>query len=446
MIDFLICYEHVNREVENDALIKYELERRGYTCEIIPHSGPRYGFYAHHKARVVVAPWLRYDQDVQQFLPLCAKPHKIVNLQWEQVYSDFGIRNGLTATSGWSLSAKHLCWGEHARQRLLRDGATPQNLYVTGAIQMDYGRPRFHAYYHSRKALAEEYGLDPERPWHLLISSFAYANYGEENIAALEAQFHCSMTELVQVHRDSQRLTLDWIERFLKAHPDEFIYRPHPSEKNAPRLAEMETAYPNFHVIREYSVKQWAIAADHNYLWISTSLAEITAMGRACHILRPIPIPPDLEVENMRELPKITTLEGFLAAASADTDGECLTMTSMEPFYHYDPAVPAYIRVADTLEQILHEPEGQQFSFSASEHHSMENTKLRRCIVSRITDLSLAHPDADFLKFLPIKPVIKKNIRKAMLEYRRGQEMEHHILQYMADSEPSVEEKGGVSS
>ena len=32
--------------------------------------------------------------------------------------------------------------------------------------------------------------------------------------------------------------------------------------------------------------------------------------------LRLLPIPLDLEVENMRELPKITTLEGFLAAAA----------------------------------------------------------------------------------------------------------------------------------
>ena len=32
MIDFLIFYEHVNREIENDTLLKYELEKRGYSC------------------------------------------------------------------------------------------------------------------------------------------------------------------------------------------------------------------------------------------------------------------------------------------------------------------------------------------------------------------------------------------------------------------------------
>lgn len=437
MIDFLICYEHVNREVENDTLIKYELERRGYTCEIIPFSGPGFARFCREKARVVVTPWLRYDENVFHYLQMAGKPSKLVNLQWEQVYSDFDIRNGLVVTSGCSLSAKHLCWGEHARQRLLRDGAAPQNLYVTGAIQMDYGRPRFHAYYHSRRALAEEYGLAPERPWHLLISSFAYANYGEENIAALEAQFHCSMAELVQVHRDSQRLTLDWIEEFLKAHPDEFIYRPHPLERDIPRLAEMEAAYPNFHVISKYSVKQWAIAADRNYLWISTSLAEIAAMGRACHILRPLPIPPDLEVENMHELPKITTLEGFLAAASADTDGECLTLASMEPFYHYDFAVPAYIRVADTLEQTLCGDSGQTYRFTLRQRLVLGQKELRKRVVSEIMERQEAQPERNLIDSLPLKPIIRENLHKGITKHQDGQAAMARMLTYMKQTEPS---------
>ena len=33
-VDFLIIYEHKVRELENMCLIKYELERRGYTVEI----------------------------------------------------------------------------------------------------------------------------------------------------------------------------------------------------------------------------------------------------------------------------------------------------------------------------------------------------------------------------------------------------------------------------
>ena len=436
MIDFLICYEHVNREVENDALIKYELERRGYTCEIIPFSGPGFARFCREKARVVVTPWLRYDENVFHYLQMAGKPSKLVNLQWEQIFFQSNLDKGIDNTRGEALKAKHICWGAHGQQQLLSAVAQKENLPITGAIQTDYGRSRFRGYYQAKDELSKKFELNESLPWHLFISSFDLANYGEENIAALEAQFHCSMAEQVQVYQDSQRLTLDWIERFLKEHPDEFIYRPHPSEQDIPRLAEMEAAYPNFHVIREYSVKQWAIAADRNYLWISTSLAEITAMGRACHILRPTPIPPDLEVENMRELPKITTLEGFLSAASADTDGECLTMTSMEPFYHYDPAVPAYIRVADALEQTLREEGGQAYRFTLRQRLVLGQKELRKRVVSEIMERQEVQPERNLIDTLPLKPIIRENLHKGIAKHQDGQAAMAHMLAYMKQTEP----------
>ena len=79
MIDFLICYEHVNREVENDALIKYELDApQADTCEIIPFSGPGFARFCREKARVVVTPWLRYDENVFHYLQMAGKPSKLV--------------------------------------------------------------------------------------------------------------------------------------------------------------------------------------------------------------------------------------------------------------------------------------------------------------------------------------------------------------------------------
>ena len=33
-LDFLLLYEHTVREYESDLLLKLELERRGYSCEI----------------------------------------------------------------------------------------------------------------------------------------------------------------------------------------------------------------------------------------------------------------------------------------------------------------------------------------------------------------------------------------------------------------------------
>ena len=262
-MDFLICYEHIVREIENDTLLKHELEKRGYSCKIIHHRDIDACVHeTKDKAKVVVTPWLRYDVDVYQFLRLAKRPHKLVNLQCEQVYSEFGLKSGLTKTSGQALKARHMCWGENSRSRLVNQGAAKEDVVTLGAIQMDYGRPIFKDYYLSKEKFAKQYGLDKKKRWNLLISSFAYANYGDESIKVLEASFGCSLAQLVESHRESQRLTLDWVENLLKVSDSEFIYRPHPSERVDLRLKAMVERYPHFHVISDHSVKQWATVCD----------------------------------------------------------------------------------------------------------------------------------------------------------------------------------------
>ena len=61
--NFLICYEHISREVENITLLKYELEKRGYSCKIGRFDNP-YMYVDKIKADVVVTPWLRDDDNV----------------------------------------------------------------------------------------------------------------------------------------------------------------------------------------------------------------------------------------------------------------------------------------------------------------------------------------------------------------------------------------------
>ena len=83
-MDFLICYEHVVREVENDTLIKYELEKRGYSCKIIHYNDVDYYLHAYKdKAKVVVTPWLRHDADVCEYLPFAKKPYNRLEITSE---------------------------------------------------------------------------------------------------------------------------------------------------------------------------------------------------------------------------------------------------------------------------------------------------------------------------------------------------------------------------
>ncbi len=439
-MDFLICYEHNVREVENDTLLKYELEKRGYSCKIIHFNDMDYSRYTgRHKAKVVVTPWLRYDENVFHYLQIAQKPYKLVNLQWEQVYSEHGLQSGVVRTVGNALKAYHICWGENSRNRLIAAGISPDNLKITGAMQMDYGRPLFDEYYQDRESLAAQFDLDSDKKWNLLISSFSYANYGDEDISMLEKKFNTSLTELVNINRQSQRLTLDWVEKLLSVSDCEFIYRPHPSENLDTRLQQMAEKYPRFHVISSLSVKQWARVCDKVNLWISTSNAELLAMNIGYAIVRPIEIPYEYEVESMRSEQFVTDADSFVRfnmsydhAAGNDCDER---MGRIAHYYSYVKDYPAYKRVADYLESVLNSPEGQRFDFALKQKVSFQKRELKQRIFSSIVKKCYVAGNMAPAARMPWKPESQKyyqeSIKSRIDKHCVKEAMEKRMLEYL---------------
>ena len=435
-MDFLICYEHVVREVENDTLIKHELEKRGYACKIIHFNDVDY--YLHvgkDKAKVVVVPWLRHDADVCDYLPFAKRPYKLVNLQWEQVYCTNHLKQGLTSTSGQAINAYHMCWGENSRNRLIESGVPEENVAVVGAIQMDYGQPLFKDYYLPREAIADEFGLDNTKKWNLLVSSFAYANYGESGIRRMEKALNLSMTDLVEIHKQSQKLTLDWVEKLLQSSDCEFIYRPHPSEKVDQRLSAMAKKYPHFHVLSDRSVKQWARVCDKVNLWISTSNAELLSMDVDFAILRPAPIPEDYEVESMRNESFITDCDTFIRYNTAGTEEVPISietkMKRLNHYYSFDPDYPAYKRTADYLEQVLKSGKGQRYHFTAKQYLKMVLNKTKRCMISLLAHKAYIAGDTNALQRLPMKQAIKKNVGLSIKKCQSKEKLETMMQDYL---------------
>ena len=435
-MDFLICYEHIVREIENDTLIKHELEKRGYSCKIIHFNDvDAYLHMGKEKAKVVVTPWLRYDSNVSRYLSLAKKPYKLVNLQWEQVYSERGLKMGLTSTTGQALKACHMCWGENSRNRLVEAGVPEENVAIVGAIQMDYGRPLFRDYYSPREAVAEQFGLDGNKKWNLLISSFAYANYGEASIRAMEKGLNLSMAETVQMHKESQKLTLDWVETLLKSSDCEFIYRPHPSEKVDKRLNAMEAQYPHFHVISASSVKQWARVCDKVNLWISTSNAELLSMGVDFAIVRPTEVPGEQEVESMRGETFITDCDAFLQY-NTTYDGDTAAsvkerLQKLNHFYSFDPVYPAYKRTADYLEQVLKSQKGQTYHFTPKQHLQKAVDNVKRYITSLLTHKCYLAGSLQPVRYLPLKAAIKKNMDLTIQKRKNKETLENAMLDYL---------------
>lgn len=442
MIDFLICYEHHNREIENDALLKHELEKRGYSCKIIKYDGP--GIYLYSKmwnrAKVVVTPWLRYNENVYHFLKLSAKPHKLVNLQWEQVYAQAGINNGLVSTTGESLKGYHLCWGNHSRQRLIKAGVKPENAIVVGAIQMDYGFPQFAEYFKTKEFMAEKFHLDLNKHWVLYISSFGFANYNKEDLTVLNARFGSYICDLADMHETSQRDMLRWIEHLLGEYECEFIYRPHPSERNLCfDLERLEREYPKFHVISEYSVKQWACVCEKVNLWLSTSNAELLSMGVDYGIIRPKPVPADFEVESMKDEILICSYEEFKRFnINTVSDNHRLTEERKDrliEFYDYDATMPAYKKTADALIHILEQGEGQDYRFSLKERVKFERKEIKQLFISYLLETQMKFAKRDILNLIPVPERIRGNMRQTVRNACQTNRTIACVLNYMDEND-----------
>lgn len=353
-LDFLILYEHVVREYESLLLLKLELERRGYSVEIrqlLDRKKLRY--FTYKKPRVLVSSNM-YDNEglnshVYNNVGRC---QRVVNLHWEQMLSDTQEEEAWFNFAGNAKKCVQTCWGELTRQRLIAHGVPEQNAVVTGAVMMDFVRPEFEGYFRTKAELCNAFGLAPEKRLMLYISSFGYASMDDAEVAELSKMAGTDFGEFARVNRSSMKTTLDWFDRYLGEHPEvELVYRRHPSEWNSPALAALAAKRPNFHVIFEDSVKQWIVAADDIFIWMSTAIAEVYFAKKNCQILRPEPIPHEFDPVIYAGGRYVTDYEGFVAAAQQTEAAFPVDAARIEGYFDNGTA-PAYLRMCDLLEEI----------------------------------------------------------------------------------------------
>jgi len=146
---------------------------------------------------------------------------------------------------------------------------------------------------------------------------------------------------------------MDWTENLLSRKNEvNFIYRPHPVENVNSRLLQMQDMYHNFKMISEHSVKQWILASDKIFTWISTSIAEAFFADRPCAIVRPVPIPHLEDMPIYKDAEIIDTLEKFNECIETEF-GPSISPDIMRNHYDVDEREASYIRVCDTLETII---------------------------------------------------------------------------------------------
>lgn len=365
-IDFLIIYEHKNREFESIALLKHELVKRGYTVEF-------FGFNEYHNkkkrkrlfnnVKIAVMPSLYKDENILTFVyGVAGKVKNIVNLRWEQLFSNATEKNldYYVYPKENAKKAYHCCWGQKPFEMLCKAGVDKEKLFITGPIQMDFLREDLKNIYKKKDELFEEYKIDKYKKCLLFISSFSmstmnkwalnyfYSQYGEDEKEQIK--------RFIDVETKSRIIITKWLIELAKKIDCTVIYRPHPAECNTDTLEEIKNK--NILVIDEKNIKQWLLTCDQVYTWYSTSVSEAFVAGVPCAVLRPIEINYDDDIAIYDDFPFITDFRQFCDYYENNKkyiDTLFVKNNRFSEYYNIDPDEPSYIRTADALVQALND-------------------------------------------------------------------------------------------
>ena len=355
-VDILFMYESKVREIEGVCLIAGELAKRGYCTAILETWEPLIkGQRKRPEAEVVFIPSAYTDRSLYALLRFVKGPAKVINLQWEQIYSRRDLTN---PNSPWKMSGDvhkvtHISWGDVNYNKLTEsDHIDKRMVKKVGHVGLDYLRKELRGFYLSREEICREFDIDVNTRLCLFISSFSFVNLPENMIEP-------ELRELFEVSIRSQKEIVRWIVSVLEKHKElTFVYRPHPSEAGNAELAAIAAREPRFKIIKDYSVKQWIIVSDIIYNWYSTSVAEVYFAGKSCFFLRPYPIALQYECLIMEELTSLTSCEEFEGSLNASGCDFPVPEEAIRENYFYDEKCPAYIRIADICEELFRAKSG----------------------------------------------------------------------------------------
>ena len=152
--DFVFVCESKVRELESCCLIGQELENRGYTVGVLNWWLPNIDVeYKPVKTKVLMAHAVYKDESLNRELSFIDGETKVINLQWEQIYS---IKDLTNPNAPWKMEGDakrviHLSWGNENFNKLTTyDGISADRIRIVGQVSMDFLSPKLRNYYMSR--------------------------------------------------------------------------------------------------------------------------------------------------------------------------------------------------------------------------------------------------------------------------------------------------------
>lgn len=361
-VDFLFVYEVRNREIDSICLLGAYLEIKGYTVAYINSWDSLYILPEDITAKVVVLS-AAYNNGTYKYFTSRAKSfQKAINLQWEQVLTNY-VRYSKEKTSwdysGVALHTRHICWGEDNKEYLQRKfGVNEKYLKVCGYLPLDFYREEFKPTTIDRESLYNHYGLDVNKKTILFVSSFSVIGLpkSEEAMNTEERR----MNEK-KIHWESQAIIMEWFEQFAHNYPSyQIVYRPHPAEAKNQKLISKTKEIENFYVIQDESIRNWIQNCDIICNWMSTSMIEMYASGKKTILMRPVHIPHELDMDifTKGDCESVNTYEHFCQAVFDEKQEYSFPINKQDLLYYYDiQEEPVYRRIGNYLIETFNNPD-----------------------------------------------------------------------------------------
>lgn len=354
--DFIIGYEHKQREIESICLLKVELERRGYKVLIYNTNDQRLKEHIKlYHAEVLLLPYA-YDDKIISFSTRRAITfNKLINLQWEQAIYKQQEDNAdsYRSPSGICRKAVHLSWGKANVDRLIQTvGLAPQKVRLVGNITLDFLKKPLSNFYLTKEEIYRKYSIPVDKKVCLFIASFKSALISDEDLDELCRLYGEWRREQHDVALRTMNTILDWIQKALDADPElYFIYRPHPGEQTY-IVDEIQKRCERFVVIKDLSVKQWILIVDKIYTWISTTIAEVYFADKSCYILYPYELAEEATGRLFDNMDSIVDYETFVDSLKRSMPHFPITTEALDNYYLIDKGM-SYRRIADVCEEVL---------------------------------------------------------------------------------------------
>lgn len=394
--DFIILYEHRNRELENAVLLAMMLEKRGYKVAIEYRRSARILF---QRAEVILTPFFYNNDNVIDFtLQPFNSYKKVINMQYEQVFLKKNEEMLGDLPDELAKNAVHISWGKNTTDRFQKVGIASNNIFEIGHISMDLNMPKYRKAFFNRHSISKRFNIPEGKKWLLFISSFSCVGLTKTEFEKWKAQT-VTVDYFSEISNKTQPLILDMFEKLVKERPDlVVVYRPHPHEDACDRLKKLAKKYDNFIINSNYSIRQWLLVCNYISTWCSTSLVDVMYAKKPCAIIRPIDFPEEYDYNIFRDQKQITNYKELLRCVDDQIDSYLVNEHTIKDYYCNDYDANTFEKMCEVCIKIKN---NSKYSYDYSNNISVSPLYLMKIYIYKIM-LSCAGL-IDFHRIIPEK-------------------------------------------